>query len=131
MKKTTTAIHYLFGGFIILAAALFFSLSYGSVFSLGLLGMTMSLCAIITLFKGVAMLHSAGVFVFSAKPSLKGAAAALPCGAGILVALLVSVWLRIFENAALTAWAVFLGAFIGGLCSFYLAGIRLAKKAAS
>ncbi|WP_455233181.1 hypothetical protein [Geopseudomonas aromaticivorans] len=70
MKKTTTAIHYLVGGFTILAAALLFSLSYGSEFPLSLLGMTMSLCAIITLFRGMAMLNSAGVFVFSARPAL-------------------------------------------------------------
>lgn len=125
MKIGTTAIHYLVGGLGLFAIALPFSLSYGSEFPLGLL----SLCATISLFRGMTMLNSAGVLVFSAKPLLSGAAAAMPCVLGMLLALIGCAWFGLYRNAGLMAWIVLVATWIGGALSFYLAGLRLAKKA--
>jgi hypothetical protein len=131
MKTKATAIHYLIAGLVMLAAALPFSLSYGSEFPFGLLSMTISLCATIALFRGMAMLNSAGLLVFSAKPILSGAAAALPCGLSILLSLVGTAWFGLYENAGLVAWVGFVAAWIGGMFSFILAGLRLAKKGTS
>lgn len=129
MKKKSHAIHYLISSFAMLVGALLLSLGGDwSKFPLCFLSMVMELCAIISLFRGVAYLNDAGVLAFSAKSALKGEAIALPCAIGILVAILVAAWMGIYENVALTSWVIFVGVFIGALFSFYEAGLRLTKN---